>query len=128
VVRPANPKTAVSTPSRLAVVGLAGGVLSGLLGIGGGSVVVPLLVLWLCWEEHRATAASLAALTFAAAFGAFGYGLHGNVDIAKATLIGVPAIAGVVVGTRVAERLAGDVLLMLFVCLQVVVAALILFG
>jgi len=118
----------VSSAPQLAVVGLAGGVLSGLLGIGGGSVVVPLLVLWLCWDEHRATATSLAALTFAASIGALAHGLNGNVDVARAALIGIPAVGGVLVGTRIADRMEGDVLLMLFAAIQLIVAGLLIFG
>lgn len=113
---------------RLAAIGLGGGLLSGLLGIGGGSVVVPLLILWLFWEEHRATATSLAALTFAAVFGSLAYGWHGNVSLPDGLLVGIPAVVGVLVGTRIADRLAGDVLLMLFVFIQLVVAGLMIFG
>jgi hypothetical protein len=101
---------------------------SGLLGIGGGSVVVPLLVLWLCWNEHRATATSLAALTFAAVAGSIAHGVNGNLDVPKAALIGIPAVVGVLAGTRIADRMHGDVLLMFFAAIQVIVAGLLIFG
>ena len=112
--------------AQLALVGLCGGLLSGLLGIGGGSVFVPLLVLWLMWEEHRATASSLAALVLAAAAGAAAYAVNGDVDFAKALLIGIPAVGGVIIGTRIAAQLPGDVLLLMFTVVQVSVAILLL--
>jgi len=91
-------------------------------------VVVPLLVLWLCWDEHRATATSLGALTFAAVIGTLVHGLNGNLDVARAALIGIPAVGGVLVGTKIADRLQGDVLLMLFACIQLIVAGMLIFG
>lgn len=109
-------------------IGLLGGTFSGLLGVGGGSIIVPLFVLWLCWEEHRATATSLASLVFAVSAGAITYGAHGEIDVAKAVLVGLPAVAGVLVGARVAARLEGDTLLFLFVAVQLAVAALMLLG
>jgi len=102
--------------------------LSGLLGIGGGSVVVPFLVLWLCWDEHRATATSLGALTFAALIGALAHGLNGNVDVPRAALIGIPAVGGVLIGTKIADRMQGDVLLLMFACIQLIVAGMMIFG
>jgi hypothetical protein len=128
VASPAPVRVANRDPAKLAVVGLGGGLLSGLLGIGGGSVVVPLLVLWLMWEEHLATATSLGALTFAAVLGAAAHGYDGNVDVARAALVGIPAVAGVLIGTRIASRLHGDVLLMLFAAIQLVVAGAMIFG
>ncbi|HEX7610406.1 MAG TPA: sulfite exporter TauE/SafE family protein, partial [Solirubrobacteraceae bacterium] len=57
-------------PLRLMLIGTLAGLFSGLFGVGGGSVIVPLLVLWLGYEEHAATATSLAAIVFIAAFAA----------------------------------------------------------
>jgi len=85
-------------------------------------VFVPLLVLWLLWEEHRATATSLAVLIFAAVAGVIAYSIDGDVDPEKALLIGVPAVAGVLVGTRIAGKLPGDVLLLMFTMVQIAVA------
>ena len=128
VAAPVPERVAGHSAAKLATIGVAGGILSGLLGIGGGSVVVPLLVLWLLWEEHRATATSLGALTFAAVLGAAAHGYHGNVDVARAALIGIPAVLGVLMGTKISARMHGDVLLMLFVGVQLIVAVLMIFG
>jgi uncharacterized protein len=86
-------------------IGTAAGLFSGLFGVGGGSVIVPLLVLWLGYDERAATASSLAAIVFIAAFGAAAQGLYGNVHVLDAALVGVPAIGGVLLGTWLQQRI-----------------------
>jgi hypothetical protein len=86
------------------VIGTAAGLFSGLFGVGGGSVIVPLLVLWLGYQERAATATSLAAIIFIAGFAAATQGLYGNVRVLDAGLVGVPAVAGVLLGTWLAQR------------------------
>jgi uncharacterized protein len=95
-------------------IGTAAGMFSGLFGVGGGSVIVPLLVLWLGYEERAATATSLAAIVFIAAFAAATQGLYGNVHVLDAVLVGVPAIGGVLIGTWVAQRVHNRVIALLF--------------
>jgi uncharacterized membrane protein YfcA len=112
---------------RLAVIGTIAGAFSGLFGIGGGTVIVPLLILWLGYEEREATGTSLAAICLIAAFGALASGLFGNVDLAKGVLIGVPAVLGVLVGTALQQRVPVRVLNGLFAVLMVVSAALLVF-
>jgi hypothetical protein len=107
---------------RLAVIGTLAGLFSGLFGVGGGSVIVPLLVLWLGYEEHAATATSLAAIVFIATFAALTQGLYGNVHVLDAVLIGVPAVAGVLVGTRLAQRLPARTVSLLFAAVLVLSA------
>ncbi len=55
---------------RLGVIATIAGAFSGLFGIGGGTVIVPLLILWLSYKEREATGTSLAAICLIAAFGA----------------------------------------------------------
>jgi len=102
---------------RLAVIGTLAGLFSGLFGVGGGTVIVPLLVFWLAYEEREATATSLAAIVFIAAFAAAVQGLYGNVRVADAVLIGIPAVAGVIGGAWLAQRLPGRVIALLFAAL-----------
>jgi uncharacterized protein len=90
---------------KLAAIGTAAGLFSGLFGVGGGSVIVPLLVLWLGYGERMATATSLAAIVFIAAFAASVQGAYGNVDVQDAALVGIPAIGGVLAGTWLQQRL-----------------------
>ncbi len=98
----------------LAAIGTLAGLFSGLFGVGGGSVAVPLLMLWLAYDERAATATSLAAIVFIAGFAAAVQGLYGNVDVGDALLVGVPAIAGVLYGTRLQQRLRTDAIALLF--------------
>ena len=112
---------------RLAVIATVAGAFSGLFGVGGGTVIVPLLILWLGYQEHEATGTSLAAIGLIAIFGSLVQGLFGNVDVLKGILIGIPAVAGVVLGTTLQQRVPGRALSGIFAVLLVVSAALIVF-
>jgi uncharacterized membrane protein YfcA len=112
---------------RLAVISTVAGAFSGLFGVGGGTVIVPLLILWLGYQEHEATGTSLAAIGLIAIFGSLVQGLFGNVDVLKGILIGLPAVAGVIVGTSLQQRVPGRALSGIFAVLLVVSAALIVF-
>lgn len=85
-------------------VGAAAGVASGLLGIGGGLVMVPLLVGLLTFSQHRAHATSLAAIVLIAAAGAAAFGVEGEVDLPIAFLLAVGALAGAPIGARLMAR------------------------
>src|SRR6266516_455434 len=90
---------------QLGAIGTAAGAFSGLLGVGGGTVIVPLLILWLGYEEREATGTSLAAIFIIAALAATGQGIEGNVDVLKGVLIGVPAVGGAIAGTALQQRI-----------------------
>jgi uncharacterized membrane protein YfcA len=113
---------------KLAVIATAAGAFSGSFGVGGGSVIVPLLILWLGFGEREATGTSLAAIVVIALFAVVGQGLYGNVDIPKGLFIAVPAIAGVVVGTAVQQRISERAIGVMFSALLVVVAIELLIG
>jgi uncharacterized membrane protein YfcA len=99
---------------KLAAIGTLAGLFSGLFGVGGGTVIVPLLMLWLGYEERIATATSLAAIVFIAAYAAGAQGLYGNVRLLDAALVGAPAVAGVLGGAWLAQRLPGRAIARLF--------------
>jgi uncharacterized membrane protein YfcA len=107
---------------RLAAIGTAAGAFSGLFGVGGGSVIVPLLVLWLGYDSRKATATSLAAIVLIAAFAAATQGAYGNVHVLDGVLIGVPAVAGVLFGTWLQQRIATRAISLLFAGLLVATA------
>jgi uncharacterized membrane protein YfcA len=90
---------------KLATVGTAAGAFSGLFGVGGGLVIVPLLILWLGYGEREATGTSLAAIVVIAACATAFQGAFGNVDVAKGVLVGIPAVGGVVAGTALQQRI-----------------------
>jgi uncharacterized membrane protein YfcA len=100
-------------------IGTGAGLFSGLFGVGGGSVIVPLLVLWLGYDERSATATSLAAIVFIAAFAAATQGLYGNVHVLDALLVGVPAVVGVLFGTWLQQRVDNRSLSLLFAAVLV---------
>ena len=91
---------------RLAVIATVAGAFSGLFGVGGGGVMVPLLVLWVGYGEREATGTSLAAIPIIATLGALAQGLSGNVDVPKGLLVGIPAIGGVLVGTWLQQQVS----------------------
>jgi uncharacterized membrane protein YfcA len=104
---------------KLIVIGTLAGLFSGLFGVGGGTVIVPLLILWLGYDERAATGTSLAAIVFIAGFAAAAQGLYGNVHVRDAVLMGVPAIGGVVIGTWLQQRIPARSISLLFAAVLV---------
>ena len=100
-------------------IGTLAGLFSGLFGVGGGSVIVPLLVLWLGYDERAATGTSLAAIIFIAGFAAAAQGLYGNVHVLDAVLVGMPAVGGVLIGTWLQQRLPTRSISLLFAAVLV---------
>ena len=107
---------------RLAVIGTAAGAFSGLLGVGGGSVIVPLLIIWLAYGEREATGTSMMAIVVIAALAVTLQAFYGNVDPANAALVGVPAIAGAFAGTALQQRVPERLISVLFAVLLIVIA------
>jgi hypothetical protein len=107
---------------KLAAIGTAAGLFSGLFGVGGGSVIVPLLVLWLGYGEREATGTSLAAIVFIAAFATAVQAAYGNLRLLDGLLIGVPAVGGVMIGTWLQQRLATRSIALLFAAVLVAAA------
>jgi hypothetical protein len=107
---------------KLAVTGTLAGLMSGLLGVGGGTVMVPLLVLWLAYDERTATGTSLAAIVVIATIATIAQGAYGNVDVLKGVLVGVPAVGGVVFGTWLQQRVKTETIGLLFAVLMLAVA------
>ena len=90
----------------LAVIGTVAGLFSGLFGVGGGIVVVPLLVLWRGYGEREATGTSLLAIVLMASAATLTHGAFGNVHLAEGLLVGLPAVAGVLAGTALQQRVS----------------------
>jgi uncharacterized protein len=114
VVADSSAERAPNRSLKLMTIGTLAGLFSGLFGVGGGSVIVPLLVLWLGYGERAATATSLAAIVFIAAFAAATQGLYGNVHVGDALLVGIPAVGGVLIGAWLQQRLHNRVISLLF--------------
>ncbi len=112
---------------RLAVIATAAGAFSGLFGVGGGSIIVPLLVLWLGYEQKEATGTSLAAIVVIGTLAAVAQALYGNVDFWKGVLIGLPAVAGVLAGTALQQRISERAVAMAFIVVLVASAMVLIF-
>jgi uncharacterized membrane protein YfcA len=109
---------------RIAFIGTAAGFFSGLFGVGGGTVMVPLLILWLGYREREATGTSLMAIILIAAVGAGLQALYGNVHPLDALVVGAPAIAGVTAGAALQQRVPERAVAVAFAVLLVVSAVL----
>ena len=107
---------------RLVAIGLTAGFFSALFGVGGGTVIVPLLVLACAWELRSATATSLAAIGITATAGVLTYVVHGEVQPVYAVLLGLPAAVGAAGGAALQQRLPVRTLSFLFAALLVGIA------
>ncbi len=104
-------------------IGLATGALAGLLGVGGGTIVIPGLVLLYDFTAQAAQGTSLAALVLSSASGAAGYAVAGSVDWVAAAALFVGAAVTVPLGARIAHRLPDRQLRRIFAAFLVAVAA-----
>jgi len=104
-------------------IGLAAGIIAGLLGVGGGVLFVPGLVLLLGLGQHQAEATSLLAIVPVAIVGTYTQDRYGNVRRADALLLGLLSLAGAGAGVALANALSGAVLRDAFAALMVLVAA-----
>ena len=108
---------------KLAAIGTAAGVFSGLFGVGGGTIIVPLLIFWFGYGERLATGTSLAAIVLIGALGALAQGgIYGNVHVVTGLLLAVPAVLGVVMGTAIQQRIPQRAVSLLFAALLVAIA------
>lgn len=96
-------------------VGLLAGLMSGLFGVGGGTVIVPLLVLILGFDQRFAAGTSLAAIVPTATVGVVSYAIHGSVAWIPALILAVGAVGGAQIGTWLLPRLSLTVLRWSFV-------------
>ncbi|MFN2389580.1 MAG: TSUP family transporter [Actinomycetota bacterium] len=88
--------------------GFAAGLMSGLLGVGGGVVMVPLVALAAGLSEHEAHGTSLAAVVVMGAVGAAAFAAGGETDIGVAALLALGAIAGAPLGARVMAAMSEE--------------------
>ncbi|HYM46669.1 MAG TPA: TSUP family transporter [Solirubrobacteraceae bacterium] len=104
-------------------IGLAAGVVAGLLGVGGGVLFVPGLVIFLGLGQHQAEATSLLAIIPVALVGTYRQDRYGNVRRGDALLLGLLSVAGAAAGVALANALSGTVLRDAFAGLMVLIAA-----
>ena len=103
-------------------IGLAGGLLGGLVGIGGGVLFVPGLVIFLGLSQLDAVATSLVAVVFVGAVGAWRQDGYENLRRGDALLLGVLSPIGVIAGVVVANEIGERPLEVGFAALQLILA------
>ena len=114
----------MSAPEILALlaIGLTAGVLAGLLGIGGGLLMVPAMVLISGFDQHVAQGTSLLVIIPAAALGSFTHHRHGRLALRDAAALAVGGVLGALLGSVTALSLDDELLQRLFAILIIVMA------
>jgi uncharacterized membrane protein YfcA len=108
---------------KLAAIGTLAGVFSGLFGVGGGTVIVPLLIFWFAYGERLATGTSLAAIVLIGLLGTLAEGgIYGNVHVGTGLLLSIPAVGGVLLGTAIQQRIPQRTVSYLFAALLIGIA------
>jgi uncharacterized protein len=115
----------VSVPEVIALlaIGLTAGLLAGLLGIGGGVIMVPAMVLITAFDQHIAQGTSLLVIIPAAAFGSFTHHRRGRLALRDAGALATGGVVGALLGSMTALSLDEEILRRLFAVLILVVAA-----
>ncbi|MDR2007088.1 MAG: sulfite exporter TauE/SafE family protein [Acidaminococcales bacterium] len=90
------------------------GILSGLLGVGGGIFLIPVLTVYFGLIQHKAHAVSLAVVLPTAAAGAVIYGFHGDMDLVLGIKLALGGIIGATIGARAMQKIPAAVLKRLF--------------
>jgi uncharacterized membrane protein YfcA len=122
-------KMSVTTILIICVLGLATGFMAGMLGIGGGIIVIPALVMIMGFTQQSAQGTSLAMmLPPVGIFAVMNYYKAGHVDIKVAAILACVFIIGSIFGSKIAVRIPQDVLKKVFGVFLIVVAIKMLFG
>jgi uncharacterized membrane protein YfcA len=104
------------------VMGAAAGVVSGMLGVGGGILFVPALTIALSLSQVKAEATSLLAIIPVALVGAWRQWQYGNVDVRDGAVVGALSVLGVLAGVALANVLPEQALRFGFAGLMLAVA------
>lgn len=107
----------------LIIIGILAGVLSGLVGVGGGIIMVPLLVMFFGFNQHQAQGTSLAVLAVpVTAVAVFNYYKEGQINIKYAAIIAIFFVVGSVFGSKLALTLDQKMLKKIFAVVLLVIA------
>jgi uncharacterized protein len=107
---------------QLLAIGLTAGFLAGLLGIGGGVVLVPAMVLILAFDQHVAQGTSLVVMIPAALTGSYTHHRNGRLVLRDAAWLGAGGILGAILGSVFALSMEDTVLQRLFAAFLVISA------
>lgn len=106
-----------------AALGFAGGAVGGMLGVGGGIIFVPALVIFLDEPQLRAEATSLLAIVPVGLVGAWRQNRYGNVRVRDGLIVGALSPLGVLVGVVLANNVSERLLEVSFAALVLLIAA-----
>ncbi|WP_335339121.1 sulfite exporter TauE/SafE family protein [Lutibacter profundi] len=124
-------KMTLTTIIILSIIGLLAGILSGLVGIGGGIIMVPLFILFLGLTQHNAQGLSLAVMlppvTFFAVYNYHTAGEGGNIDWRIALLVAVLFMIGGFLGSKIALQIDQRMLKKIFGVMMLIVAIKLIF-
>ena len=118
----------VATVVALVVIGVVTGILAGLLGVGGGIVMVPAMILLFDIEPAIAKGTSAAVIIAAALMGTWRNRANDNTDLRAAAVIGLAGIVTAAIGGAIADRMSDELSNVLFATLLLVVAARLAWG
>jgi uncharacterized protein len=113
-----KPKTTVMTTEiliTLSLIGLVAGMLSGLVGVGGGIVIVPALVFFLGFSQHQAQGTSLGLLLLPIGiFAVMNYYNKGHIDVKVVLVMAIGFVLGGYFGSKIALNISQDLLRKIF--------------
>jgi uncharacterized membrane protein YfcA len=111
------------SPILAALMGAAGGMVAGLLGVGGGILFVPALAIFMDQSQLHAESTSLVAIVFVAAIGAWRQRGYGNVRVREGLTIGLLSPPGVAAGVLISNTVPQRALELGFAALALFIAA-----
>ncbi len=106
---------------KLTISGLVAGIFSGLLGVGGGIIMIPIMVSYFNLSQHQAHATSLAVIVPTAITSSIIYGFHGQLDFPIAINLAAGSILGAAIGAKTMVKIPADQLKRIFGILLVLV-------
>ena len=110
------------------LIGIAAGMLGGLVGVGGGIIIVPSLIFFLGFSQHTAQGTSLGLILLPVGIlGVLQYYKQGHVDIKVACILAVGFLAGNYFGSKVALNLPEQTVKRVFAVFMIIVAVKMLF-
>jgi hypothetical protein len=124
-----NKKMSISTILILALIGLIAGFVSGLLGVGGGIVIVPLMMLIFGASQLEAQGTSLAVLAVPVTLiAAYSYYAEGYLNVKYAIVIALMFVVGGYLGSKLAITINKELLKKIFAVAMLIVAIKMFFG
>jgi uncharacterized membrane protein YfcA len=112
----------------IAIIGLAAGLLGGLLGLGGAIIMIPALVMFLGYSQQMAQGTALMMMVLpVGALAAYQYYQNGYVEMKAALIMSVFFFVGGYFGAKFATHIPQDLLKKLFAIMLIVIAAKMLF-